>query len=553
MAAVEEETGRLDASDVRTLAAVRKGYTPFKENDVIFAKITPCMENGKIALAEGLKNRLAYGSTEFFVFRPYEGLLPRFVLRFLLQSSFRQKAERQMTGAVGQKRVPSNYLVKHFFPLPPTREQERILERLDALLSRIAAGEAAACRALKRLHRYRAAVLYAAVTGELTREWRENHKPEESGTRLLKRLLGLRRASWNESELTRLTVLGKPPKDDNWKKRYREAVSPDTTELPQLPPDWTWASVEQMSAPEQGAITDGPFGSNLKSSHYTKSGPRVIRLQNIGDGVFIDERAHISRKHYELLKKHAIYAGDLVIRALGIPAPRACRIPNDIGPAIVKADCIRFKVAEDFIASEYVLLALNSPATQRRTESKIHGIGRPRLNLSEIKSIALPLPPRAEQAQIVHNVARRFAASDRLAATLSCQLDRSRATRESLLHQAFTGTLVSQNGDDEAASVLLDRISAARSAQAKKPKATRMSKSKPKSTRRPLLDVLREHHGPITPEQLFAEAGFLPDEADSFYRELLLLRNLIHEKKPSGTQARTWPHRARVLLELKQR
>src|SRR5664279_2750380 len=59
MAAVEEESGRLDASGVRTLAAARKGYTPFKENDVIFAKITPCMENGKIALATGLRNGLA--------------------------------------------------------------------------------------------------------------------------------------------------------------------------------------------------------------------------------------------------------------------------------------------------------------------------------------------------------------------------------------------------------------------------------------------------------------------------------------------------------------
>src|ERR1017187_4889787 len=110
MAAVEEESGRLDASQVRALGSVRRGYTPFIENDVIFAKITPCMENGKIALATGLKNGLAYGSTEFFVFRPYEGLLPRFVLHFLLQPSLREAAERQMTGAVGQKRVPSSYL-----------------------------------------------------------------------------------------------------------------------------------------------------------------------------------------------------------------------------------------------------------------------------------------------------------------------------------------------------------------------------------------------------------------------------------------------------------
>src|ERR1035441_3689409 len=64
MAAVEEESGHLDASQIRTLASVRKSYTPFNENDVIFAKITPCMENGKIALAAGLRNGLGYGSPD---------------------------------------------------------------------------------------------------------------------------------------------------------------------------------------------------------------------------------------------------------------------------------------------------------------------------------------------------------------------------------------------------------------------------------------------------------------------------------------------------------
>jgi len=145
-----------------------------------------------------------------------------------------------------------------------------------------------------------------------------------------------------------------------------------------------------LAAHEERSITDGPFGSNLKTSHYTDSGPRVVRLQNIGDGVFIDEKAHISRERYQLLKDHAVYGGDLVIRALGTPAPRACKIPDSLGPAIVKADCIRFKVASEFISADYVLWALNSPPVQERTGKMIHGIGRPRLKLGEVKSIALP-------------------------------------------------------------------------------------------------------------------------------------------------------------------
>src|SRR5260221_861611 len=126
MAAVQEESGRLDPSQIRTLTSVRRGYTHFIEDDVIFAKITPCMENGKVAIATGLKNGFGYGSREFFVFRSFEGVLPRFVLYFLLQPSLREEAEHHMAGASGQKRVPANYLLSHEFPLPPTREQERI-------------------------------------------------------------------------------------------------------------------------------------------------------------------------------------------------------------------------------------------------------------------------------------------------------------------------------------------------------------------------------------------------------------------------------------------
>jgi len=302
-----------------------------------------------------------------------------------------------------------------------------------------------------------------------------------------------------------------------------------------------------MGAHEVHAITDGPFGSHLKSSHYTNSGPRVIRLQNIGDGVFIDEKAHISRKHYELLKDHAIYAGDLVIRALGIPAPRACRIP-DIGPAIVKADCIRFKVAEKFIDANFVLYALNSPTTQHRTEKKIHGVGRPRLNLGEIKAIALPLPPQMEQKQIAREIEHRLAAANRLSSTLNRQLQQVQVTRQSLLREAFAGNLVPQDAKEKPASDLLERIRAARVADAEEQKQARKGRGKttPNRTKEtadmkksvPTKDDLQKAWKKIGKEpdakKLFQAAGFALDQVAGFYGLLRTARDIVEVFKAAS-------------------
>ena len=91
----------------------------------------------------------------------------------------------------------------------------------------------------------------------------------------------------------------------------------DEGDLPELPEKWVWTTVGALAAPEKNSITDGPFGSNLKTEHYTTIGPRVIRLQNIGDYRFVDVEAHISNQHFDTLTKHQIRAGDVAIACLG--------------------------------------------------------------------------------------------------------------------------------------------------------------------------------------------------------------------------------------------
>lgn len=134
MPAVSED-GRIDCSDIKPYREVKNGFTYFAENDVIFAKITPCMENGKGAVAKGLSAGIGAGSTEFHVLRPIQGLSNPYWLYILTMfQEFRIGARKMMTGTGGQLRVPLSYLKEYVIALPPISLQdefERFVHQSD--------------------------------------------------------------------------------------------------------------------------------------------------------------------------------------------------------------------------------------------------------------------------------------------------------------------------------------------------------------------------------------------------------------------------------------
>lgn len=131
MAAVDEIRGTIAYPERRLYREVAKGYTQFRENDVLFAKITPCMQNGKAAIARNLYGGLGCGSTEFHVLRPTANVLPPWIFAFIRQPTFRAAAEASFTGTAGQQRVPAAFLKTFPIPVPPLEEQERIVKLLD--------------------------------------------------------------------------------------------------------------------------------------------------------------------------------------------------------------------------------------------------------------------------------------------------------------------------------------------------------------------------------------------------------------------------------------
>lgn len=130
MSAVDESAGVIAKPEVRTYGAVAKGYTSFKERDVLFAKVTPCMENGKAAVAGSLLNGFGFGSTEFHVLRPTDVVLPDYLFHFVRQPAFRKRAASAFVGTGGLQRVPQDFLARVKIPLPTLPEQQRIVDVL---------------------------------------------------------------------------------------------------------------------------------------------------------------------------------------------------------------------------------------------------------------------------------------------------------------------------------------------------------------------------------------------------------------------------------------
>ena len=126
------ENGEFDPSDVKEYREVKKGFTYFQNGDVLFAKITPCMENGKGAIANSMENGVGFGSTEFHVLRPLTDCVSSKWLYYLLSwSAFRKEAEKNMTGSAGQKRVPKSFLEEYTLTVPTLKEQQNATETLD--------------------------------------------------------------------------------------------------------------------------------------------------------------------------------------------------------------------------------------------------------------------------------------------------------------------------------------------------------------------------------------------------------------------------------------
>lgn len=446
------------------------------ENDILFNNTNSPELIGKTAVISKKQQGFAFSNhmTRIELHHLFKDIqFFAYYLNYLWEFGYLKK---RCTNHVNQASISSTTLAETVpFLLPPINEQTRIVTKLEELLSDLDAGVSELKTAQAKLIQYRQSLLKAAVEGELTREWRESSIPNtahETGAQLLERILQERRKRWEAKQLAKFAEQGKqPPKD--WQKKYPEPVQPDTTDLPELPEGWVWATVDQISE-IQGGIQKKPSRAPVKNKYPFLRVANVYRAQlRLGD---IHEIELLDGE----LERLALIKGDiLIVEGNGsLSEIGRCAVwDGSIEDAVHQNHLIRSRPV--LMRSDFVETWLNSfKGIEYMTKLAATTSGLYTLSVGKISKIPLPIPSLVEQTKILELLQEVLDQEKNQSAAIEQSLKQSAAQRKNILRAAFAGELVPQDPNDEPASVLLERIQAERNAQPKKAKG-RQTKAVP--------------------------------------------------------------------------
>ncbi len=430
-------------------STMRSSGVVFKTGDVLYGRMRPYLNKVWVADRAGLC------SGEFIVFGSDGALRGTFLKYRLNAQDFVTFADRTTSG--DRPRADFDDLGRFPVLVPPAAEQRRIERQIDELLADLNAGVAALERVKRNLVRYRAAVLHAAVTGQLTTAWRErNGSPSETGAQLLQRILAERHQR------------GMRERQSDWPQRGQLSSSRVVSELrspipvrcvegnepPKIPACWTWASVEE-TAEVQGGIQKSPKRAPIRD-HYP-----YLRVANVHRGRLDLDDLHRFELSASELERLRLAVGDLLIvegNGSITEIGRSAIWQGDVNDCVHQNHIIRVRFGRAVLPA-YADAFINSPLGQlcmRKAASSTSGLHT--LSVGKIKGIEFPLPPLDEQQAIVDAVSERTSQIDTLAGSIVQESIRSTRLRQAILKVAFEGRLVLQDPSDEPASVLLERI-----------------------------------------------------------------------------------------------
>ena len=346
--------------------------------------------------AIGVSDYQGIVSPAYVVERPRKGTSSRYLHYLLRTPAFAKEAERWSYGITSDMwSLRPEHFKMIYGCLPPLHEQAAIVRFLDHADRRIRRYLRAKQQLIALLEEQKQATIHQAVTGQID------------------------------------VRTGKP---------YPAYKDSRVEWLGRIPQRWRAVSLGRLTLDR----CDGPFGSGLKSSHYTDEGIRVVRLQNIGHGTFNDEdTVYIAPEHYATLGDHSVQPGDLLIAGLGDPhhpAGRACVAPTNICPAMVKADCFRFRVDQEAFLPAFAALQLTATAHAASAVLST-GATRQRTNLQSTTGRHVVVPSKSEQARVVEYCTGEKARLDAVQQAAGREILLLGAYRTRLIADVVTGKL----------------------------------------------------------------------------------------------------------------
>jgi type I restriction enzyme S subunit len=424
---------------------IKKGFTHFRNGDVVVAKITPCFENGKAAVIDGLPHGIGAGTTELQVFRPiHAGVLPGYVYLFLRSPYFAIEGEKSMTGTAGQKRLPTEYFATRALPLPPTDEQARIVAKVNDLMALCDKLETQQQARRKLQNTLRQATLQAVTSAtsphELQTTWvnlaanfgRLFHAPEDvADLRQLAMDLavrGLLTKQQSEDEpasklLERIAIEQQEQVLRGEVKRPKPMSEIKLDDAPfDLPSGWAWARF-----PEVGLFARG------KSKHRPRNDPKLFN-----PGIYpLVQTGEVARAKNVISEFHSKYSDAGLAQSKMWPKGTLCiTIAANIADSAILGfdacfpDSVVGFVPDAEIRDEVEYFLLFMKTARSRLLAFAPSTAQKNINLDILQSVLIPIPPKNEIKRILARISAINALCDQLAGSRTKAQDTGRLLAE---------------------------------------------------------------------------------------------------------------------------
>ena len=391
-----------DELDIADLIYIDKSYMKGNSakltqvNDIIMSSANSRELVGKVSFVSFLPYPMTFGG--FVLTIRTKQILSKFLFYFLRYEFLLGKFMGESTQTTNIANINTTKLAGYHIPLPPLAEQQRIVDRIESLFAKLDEAKEKAQAVVDGFEDRKAAILHKAFTGELTAGWRMEHK-----------------------------------------------LSADT-----------WRPCSLIDLCEK--IFDGPFGSNLKTEDYVSAGIRVVRLENLKNQWFDDSKqSYITEEKYATISGHTVYPSDLIMSTFIADETKVCQMPQYIGFAVNKADCIGIRV-KNTTSTKFLLYYLSSRDVFNLLFEQLHGATRPRVNTKTIKAIPVQVPELDEQKEIVRILESILRSEEQAKETAEQVIDQIDAMKKAILARAFRGELGTNDPADESAEELLKRV-----------------------------------------------------------------------------------------------